>query len=118
MSNLFKFPNLESSANLKRLLKNLKLSGNLIDRNREKFKDMFTYIYPATAVAVADPTNNLEAQKVGLLCMLQQRSSFSHVTLGCSDFVSSIPTEVIANPVSKFLLEKKLRSLKHDHFRL
>ena len=44
------------------------------------------------------------------------------VTLSCSDFVygeiSSIPTELISNSVSKFVLEKKLRSLKLSHFRV
>ena len=37
-------------------------------------------------------------------------------TLGCSDCVygeiSIVPTKLVSNPVSKFLLEKKLRSLK------
>ena len=39
-------------------------------------------------------------------------------TLGCSDCVSIVPTKLISNPVSKFFLGKKLRSLKLGIFRL
>ena len=73
---------------------------------------------------------NLEARKAGLLYMPQQCIRFSPVSLrafllsrkcfpvslGCPNSVygeiSSIPTELISNPVLKFLVEKELRSLK------
>ena len=61
-----------------------------------------------------------------LTFLRQKQHHFSRVSLGafpgCSDSVygeiSGIPTELISNPVSKFLLEKKLRSLKLVVFRL
>ena len=83
----------------------------------------------ATASAFANPSNNLEARETGLLFMSQaDMPFFANLVkgfpdiLGCSDCVYSaisvVPTKLISNPVSKFFLEKMLRSLKHRVFRL
>ena len=80
----------------------------------------------ATAVAVADPQKIRRPANAGLLYNHNRVAVFAclvkcfFATLNYSDFVygeiSGIPTELIPRPMSKFLLEKKLRGLKKCHF--
>ena len=61
------------------------------------------------------PSKNMEARE-RRVCLVK---CFPAI-LGCSDFVygeiSGIPTELIPRPMSKFLLEKKLRALEKCPF--
>ena len=83
---------------------------------------------PAAAAAVADPTKNYEAREAGLLFSHRSVAVFRKFRYVLSWHprllrfrireVSSFPTELISNPVSKFLFEKKLQILKLNRFRL